>query len=346
MPPSRRLGRAEPAAPVSVRTARSRRPERGSAFSRRSRALVFAGTRVAGAALLALLGLTACEDGESALVRGDRLWADSAYDAALAEYRLSLEQGGASEEVLARIAHGYVVTGQFERAREYYDRLVSQSDEWADQAVFDYVMVARRARERGDRYGMAGAVEAALALRPGLPLDEMAVPLARYYASTGEPVRALDFYERALSRAPADSVPRLLFELGEVHAAQRNCEEALGFFNAYQTRSPEAERDGEARWHIGNCSFQLARVARQTGDLLEALERLDKVVELGVPQHLLDQAWFERGEVLLGLGRRDDALVAYRMVLELNRTGTGTFVDRARRRIDELRFGRGFVRVP
>jgi hypothetical protein len=37
---------------------------------------------------------------------------------------------------------------------------------------------------------------------------------------------------------------------------------------------------------------------------------------------------------------RDQALTAYRMVLDLSRTGTGQLVERARRRIDELRFGR------
>jgi tetratricopeptide (TPR) repeat protein len=63
-------------------------------------------------------------------------------------------------------------------------------------------------------------------------------------------------------------------------------------------------------------------------------------VQLGVPQSLQDQAWFERGEAFLGQGNRDEALRSYRRVLELNRMGTGQLVERAQQRIDQIRFGR------
>jgi tetratricopeptide (TPR) repeat protein len=296
-------------------------------------------TRLILLAATAAILLGACSDGEPALARGDRLWADSNFTGALAEYRLSLAQNPDDEQALARVAHAYAVNGQFERAREHYERLIDRDDDWADQAVFDYLDLAARARDRSDRYGMAGAVEAALALRPGLPVDAMASSLARYYATTGEPERALDFYERALTTSPADSTADLLYEIGEVHVAQGDCREALGYFNAFLTRSPEAERADQARWHIGNCSFALATRARQAGDETEALRRLETTISLGVPVNVLDQAWFERGEALLALGRRDEALQSFYRVLELNPSRTGQLVVRAQQRIDQLRFG-------
>jgi tetratricopeptide (TPR) repeat protein len=165
--------------------------------------------------------------------------------------------------------------------------------------------------------------------------------LARYYATTGEMARALDFYERALTAAPPDSAARLLFEIAQVHESQGNCAEAIGFFRAFRLRAPYDSRAGEAEWHIGNCSFALARRAGQDGDPERALRLFDTVIGLGLPENLVDDAWFERGEILLQQGRREEALSAYQRVLELNRTATGQFVERARRRIDELRFGRG-----
>lgn len=276
---------------------------------------------------------------EPAVERGDRLWADSNYTAALAEYRLALEQESGSDPVLVRVAHAYLKTGEFERGKEAYDRLLQRDSDYTDQAVFDYMTVARQAHERSDQYGMAVAVDAAATLRPGLPLDGMAAPLARYYATSGAPERAIVYYERALSDAPADSVPSLLFELGEVHEALGGCEEALGFFKAYRERAPRGEHADQARWHTGNCSFILARRARQSGDLENALRHTETVIDLGVPRNIQDQAWFEHAETLLALGRRDEALTSFRMVLELNRTGSGQLVDRAQRRIDELRFG-------
>jgi len=294
---------------------------------------------LAGCAGLALF--SACSDPEPALARGDQFWADSNYTAALAEYRLALGQER-NEVTMLRVAHAYVQTGQFERARDQYRELIEQHPEYADQAIFDYLNVASRARQRADRYELAAAVDAALQLRAGLPTQEFAIPLARYYGSTGEVARALDFYERALTAAPRDTVPTLLFEIAQVHESQGNCAEAIGFFRSFRSRAPRRDaRVGEAEWHIGDCAFKLARRALQDGDLDEALHNVDAVLELGVPENLQDEAWFERGEILLAQGRRDDALFAYRRVLELNPLGTGQIVDRARRRIDELRFGRG-----
>jgi len=279
-------------------------------------------------------------DAEPAIARGDRFWADSNYSAALAEYRLALDQDR-TEETRTRVAHAYIMTGQFERAREIYDELIREDSSRADQAIFDYVTVARRAQDRSDRYGLASAVDAALALRPGLPLDAFAVPLARYYATTGDPTRALDFYERALTAADPDSVPTLLYEIAQVHESQGNCAEAIGFFTTFRKRATRDSRVADADWQIGDCSFTLARSAHESGDLDAALRYVDRVIEIGVPKNLIDDAWFERGEILLEDGRRDDALFSYLRVLEENPTGTGQIVERARRRINLLRFGHG-----
>jgi tetratricopeptide (TPR) repeat protein len=279
-----------------------------------------------------------CGDAETAIARGDRLWADSSYTAALAEYRLGYNIRRGTQE-LARVAHAYAVTGQFERARESYDELLERSPEYADQAVFDYLTLARRAQGRADRFGMAGAVEAALALRAGLPVGEMAAPLARYYARAGEVERARDFYERALGYAPPDSVPDLLFDFAQFQETQGNCTEAIELFSAFRSRQPRGERADQARWNIGNCAFSLARQAREQGNSEQALEHLRVTLELGVPQNLMDQAWFERGEALLALGRREEALQAYIHVLENARTSGGVLAERARQRIDQLRFG-------
>jgi tetratricopeptide (TPR) repeat protein len=293
--------------------------------------------------LLALVPLFAgCGDAETALARGDRLWAEGDHTAALAEYRLSHGRRPDSDEVLARVAHAYAVTGQLERARETYDELLRRAPRYSDQAIFDFLALARRARERSDRYGMAGAVEAATALRPGLPVDDMAAALARFYARSGDAERAGEFYDRALAVAPPDSVPALLFDFGQFQEAQGNCAEAMELYSAYRTRQPRGDRADQARWNTGNCAFTLAREARGLREPARALGYLQVMIDLGVPQNLLDQAWFERGEALLELGRRDEALDAYVRALEHVRPGGGPLADRVRQRIDDLRFGRVF----
>lgn len=290
-------------------------------------------------ALPALVAAAACGPDSTSLVRGDALWADSSYDRAIAEYRLALRETDNDEEALARLAHAYAVTGQFDQARRYYDELLKQAPEYTDQAVYDYMLLAARSRARRDRFGMANAVDAAAALRPGLPLGETSAALARYYAQTGDANRAVDFFERALAEAPPDSIPALLFELGSVQESRGNCTQAIAAFNAYRTRAPRGARADEARWHVGNCSYELGRAAQAENRDADALRAFDTVIRLGVPQNLVDQAWFERGELLLEQGRRDEALEAYYRVLERNPGRSNQLTQRAQRRIDELRFG-------
>jgi tetratricopeptide (TPR) repeat protein len=302
-----------------------------------------ASLRTMAAVLLVGLVGTGCRDAESALVRGDRLWADSNYTAALAEYRLSHSIRTDAPEVLARVAHAYAITGQFERARESYDELLRMAPQYTDQAVFDYLALARRAQQRNDRYGMAGALEAAIALRPGLPVDDMAAPLARFYARAGDGERATDFFERALSYSPPDSVPPLLFDYAQFQESQGNCAEAVELYNAFRTRVPRGDRSDQARWAVGNCAFSLARQARAAGDAQGAVRHIQVMLDLGVPQNLLDQAWFERGEALLELGRSEEALESYVRALEHVRAMGSPLAERTRQRIDEIRFGREFV---
>lgn len=296
---------------------------------------------IAGLVLAALTA--ACQDNEPALARGDRLWADSSYTAALAEYRLAAAQR-TDEDALIRLAHAFARAGELSEAREVYDRLLRDHPRYADQAIYDYVGLARRALKRGDEFDAAIAVDAALALRPELRLPDAVAPVARFYRRRGDADQALAYYQRALAELPADSAPRLLYEIGLLEEERGHCDVAIDYFRAFRAQAERAEGRwrsllGEARWHIGSCSFQIARQAREQGQVSEALERLETMIGLGVPENLLDQAWFDRAELLYAVGRFDEALAAYRHVLERNPARAGQLVERAQERIDDIRFG-------
>jgi tetratricopeptide (TPR) repeat protein len=282
--------------------------------------------------------IAGCGGGEDALSRGDRLWADSLYAQSTAEYQLAYARGG-GDDALRRLAHAYAVTGQFERAREAYQTLLADDPSHADQAVFDFILLAERARDRDDGYGVARAAEAALALRPALDLTGLTDELAEYYEQTASADQAIAWYERALATASPDSAPGLLFRIGRLLADRDDCARALPYLRAYLGRAPRGPRASDARWNIGNCAYAAARTAHQSGDPERALQQAQVVIDLGVPENLLDEAWFLRGEIFYSLGRNEEAMAAYQRVLDLNPTRTGQLVDRAQRQIDIIRFG-------
>ena len=269
------------------------------------------------------------------MLRGDRYWADSNYVAALAEYRLAAKQGD-NVQAESRVAHAYVVTGQLDRARTAYDALLRVDPGAVDQAVFDYVSLARTSLQRGDRYGAARAAEAALQLRPGLSMPDMALTLARHYATVGDAENALQFYHRALASADDSLKAGLLYEIASLSEHSGACTDALPYFRAFEETSQSQDSVTEARWRMGTCGLESGRQALDSGNPGQALDLLQVTIDLGVPQNLLDQAWFERGEALMALGQADSAAVAYQRVLDLSTAGRAQLAARATRRLQEI----------
>src|SRR5207253_8400727 len=79
------------------------------------------------AALLTFLFAACRGDSESSIARGDRFWADSHYQGALAEYRLALRHRADDPAILLRVAHAYAETGQLQPARATYAKLLQHS---------------------------------------------------------------------------------------------------------------------------------------------------------------------------------------------------------------------------
>jgi tetratricopeptide (TPR) repeat protein len=294
---------------------------------------------LATAALLASCTPRTSEDG--ALTRGDVAFATGDMEEALAEYQLAARQGE-SAEAYARVGHTFVEMGRVDEARDFYGRATQQDRRWADQAGSDLLHLARAAESRSDRFQMASAVETALQFLPGLSVEELALPLARHYFRNGEFGRALPFYQRALAAAP-DSTGDVLMEVGTAYEEVGDCSRALEVFERHRDQRAPWDRS-EVDWHIGTCSFQLGRQRREEGSHLEALQLVDRMLEVGEPRNILPQVWFEKGEIHSELGECEAAVAAYRRVRQSDPAGTGTFVRRAEERIDQVRFGGGELR--
>lgn len=272
---------------------------------------------------------------ETARLRGDRAFARGEHEEALAEYRLSLlrESPGAGGAV--RVAHAYAALGRVDDARSLYAQVVREDAVYAGQAVADFIGVAKRARANGDAYGMASAIEAASALQPGLVVEDLALPLARHYTAAGEPIRALPLYLMVLGATRDD--PDLVIETARAHYEIGDCERALSLFEEFDALAPRRVR--ETRWHVGSCSFQLAGERMNDDRLYEALERLDKLLQLQEPKTLVPRAHHRRAQLLERLGECGAAVEAYRRVVRTSPSGSGPLVESARARIDEIRFG-------
>ena len=280
---------------------------------------------------------TAAGSEGEALRRGDEAFARGDLPEALAEYRLALTQGGDNLDALRRAAHAYALSGRVDEAREFYQRSVDIDPDLADLAASDLLRVARAAIGRQDGIAAAAAVEAAMDLKPGVSLTGISLPLARHFARNSRYGQALPFFQKALRET--DSDPDVVFQMALAHEELGDCRRALVFFEQIRDEVTPAQRS-EVDWNIGNCSADLAAEAWAEEDLEEALRLYQVTIELGEPRNRLAQAWFEIGEILVLRGECTAAVAAFDQVPRQDLPG-GFMVDRARARVDEIRFRRG-----
>ncbi len=303
------------------------------------------GALLSGIALAALVGCTPLSEEGSSILRGDQAFARGDLEEALAEYRLAFRQGATDPETSARIAHTYVGLKRIDDAREYYRLAVAKDSALADQALSDFVRLAREENEAGDRFGMASAVQTALEFRPGISIEDLVLPLAQHYSDIGEYGRALSFYQKTLSALDPDSLPRILFETAVAYDEVGDCESAVIYFEEYRNRLPRWQRQrSEVDWRLGHCSFELALLRRAEGDDEEALRFLETLISIGEPRNRLARSYFERGEILGFRGECEAAIEAFQEVPEMDSSGNSSLVDSAELRIDQIRFGGRFDR--
>jgi len=301
--------------------------------------LFFFALLLSGIALVGIsAGCTAAGNEEGALQRGDEAFARGDFPEALAEYRLALRQGSREVHTLVRTAHAYARVGRIDEARDHYQEAIEQDPEVADLAASDLLRVARRAVERRDGIAAAASVEAALALQPGVSLTGLALPLARHFAGNGQYGEALPFFQKALGEDGDEA--EIVFEMALAHEELGDCERALAFFDQVRDEVSPSRRS-EVDWHVGNCSFEMAREAQERGFNDDALRLYRATIDLGEPRNRLAQAWFDTAEILAGQGQCIPAVQAFEQVLREELAGGGLLIQRARERIDEIRFRRG-----
>ena len=285
-----------------------------------------------------LLGAcTGASGDESSILRGDEAAARGDLDAALAEYRLAVQLVPDDASAFARVAHTYAQMGRIDEAGEFYHQAVAQDPGFADQAVSDMVRLARAARDRDDLFGLASAMETAMEFRPGITMQDMALPLARHYFRAGEYATALPYYQASIAGRQGDSLPAVVFEAASAYDEVGDCRRALLYYEEYRTLIRRYQR-GEVDWKIGSCSRRLAQELRSVGADEEALAHIERTIALGEPRSLQAVAYFEMGEILSDLGRCDEAMDAFLQVRRVDQTGTSPLVERAQWRFDELRF--------
>lgn len=289
---------------------------------------------ILGAALL-LVGCGEARE-EEIVRRGDQAFARGDLDEAQAEYRLALRRGHESAGIWARLGHTSAEQGRITEARDNYLRAAELDPAMGELGAADLIGVARRAAERQDRVTAATAVVAAEELSPGITIEGLALPLARYFDQEGDHEQALLMYQRAVREG--GETPSVVFEMAVALAEMDDCQGALPHFARVRSRLNATQRT-EADWRGGNCALELATSAMAAGDAEGALRYYRETISLGEPSARIGEVWMEIAEIHAARGECASAIEALDQALA--RDLTGAMRSRARERIDDITFRGG-----
>ncbi len=273
--------------------------------------------------------------------RGDYYYRNGQYDDSLAEYLMAEKTSGASAGLLRKIGKVYVMQGDFFQAKSYFDRYFSARDSVPDEGVLlDYLQIAVERGRSGDTTTMVNALEEILAIDPSFSLGSYYFVLGDYYFALPDYRRAIAFYIRGLPLAQDEQrAGDCMFNLAESYEKLEDFFNAYLYYDQFVNLYPGQARAEQALWHRGSCGYPLAVRMREEGDLEQAFFYLEQIISSKQPQHLVDDAWYLRGEILLDDKRPAEARQAFERVLKLNRYYyKKKIAEQARKRIEEIEF--------
>ncbi len=202
----------------------------------------------------------------------------------------------------------YLKEGAFKNALEQFLGAEPPPRDLRDSLVHALHVLADTARKLRLEEVARGAYEAVDRIAPESLSVEGARLLARIYRQMEDLNRARRYYERYLAlggslREIAGTYFPLLADLGQVDTLV-----ALG-------DSLRTFEDADALWAYGNALYDLALQNLAEGDTAGAVRRLRRLLALGGPEILLDDAYLTLGEIELVRGDTTSAVRQFQLAL-------------------------------
>ena len=275
--------------------------------------------------------------------RGDRYYRNGYYDDSLAEYLMAEKTKGVTANLLRKIGKLYVMKGDFFQAKKYFDRYFSAHDSEPDADVLlDYLQIAAERGRAGDTTTMVRALEEILQIDPYYSLGRYYFDLGEFYYDHADYRKSIAYYLHGMPlHGELNNKAQHLFYLAESYEKLEDYFYAFLYFDQFVILYPDHLQVEQARWHRGSSCYPLAQEMFEQGDIEQSFYYLDQIISSGQPQHLVDDAYFLKGEILRADKRLEEAKQAFRQVLKLNRYyWKEKIAEQARMRIEEIDFSK------
>lgn len=186
----------------------------------------------------------------------------------------------------------------------------------------------KKAMKSGRRYAAVQCILTLKKLDPDYKGEEDLKYLGDYYYDREDYEDAVQYYEEWLLTDSTDIDTRL--KLARAFQKLGNLE------NAYSVLKNGEKINGgwEVRYELGKVSFLLGKKFFKEGNYVMAEEFLKETIRIGLPEVLIDDAYFLLGDIAFSKNDSRQAEIYYRKVIDLNRFSSNAIVRKAQKRIE------------
>jgi len=198
---------------------------------------------------------------------GDHAYAEARFGEALVEYRLALARGGGNPSLRAKAGAAGLRAGDLVAAAEEFRAYgAAGGEERASEAADGLVRVANAAITRGDRAGLAEALQALQETAPGRVLGSFAPEAVAVLGDLPRGREALTILLYAAAGAPDARIQdSLMYAYGSVLRRMGRCEDAVKVYESLVRRQRDARVATVARDDLVSCALRLGRGALDNG---------------------------------------------------------------------------------
>jgi len=208
------------------------------------------------------------------------------------------------------------------------EKLVKCGPSYQEKGIKMLSDYAERAKKTYRDYVAAICLLKILEIDPEYDLGEDYGFLGNWFYNREDYEKAIEFYNKFLMED--SSAIQIRLKLAQSY------EKTGDYGDAYQVLDAgnEISKDWDIKYNLGKISFMLGKEYFNNGNVAKAEELFRRTIRLGLPEVLVDDAYFYLGDIYFSEGKYSRAIEYYRKVEDLNPFSSNRIVRKAKKRID------------
>ncbi|MEO0292946.1 MAG: tetratricopeptide repeat protein [candidate division WOR-3 bacterium] len=199
------------------------------------------------------------------------------------------------------------------RALKCFDKLIAKDPKWKPKVLEKLIEEAEKSAKKRKTFTAVMIYSKILEIDPGYDLKDKNILMGDWFFDSREYEKSINFYIKGLEYDNKNGDVRLklaqsYISMDDLVSAYEVLKEAIKEYSNWRLR-----------YWLGKISFKLGEKRFEEGNYESAELYLREVISLGIPEILVDDAYFLLGDIKFSQEQYEEAKECYHKVLEINK---------------------------